>query len=85
MPQNAPPTVFKKVYTSLVQLQVKFELGNEKVSKPSIGQKSSYQFFKAYAVLGPRRATDHNNATKNDPYNGHYLGNLLFIPFSCIF
>ena len=41
MPQNAPPKVFKKVDTSLVKLQIKFGLGNKKVLKPSIGQKSS--------------------------------------------
>ena len=39
MPQNAPPTFFKKVDTIFVKTQIKFGLGNKNVLTPSIGQK----------------------------------------------
>ena len=41
MPHNAPPIVFKKADTSFVKLQIRFGLGNRKVPRSSIGQKSS--------------------------------------------
>ena len=40
-PQNVSIKVFNKVDTSHAKMHIKFGLGNKKVPKPSIGQKSS--------------------------------------------
>ena len=45
MPPNAPTKVFNKIDASLVKMQIKFGPRNNKVAKPSIGQKSIYRFY----------------------------------------
>ena len=50
MPPNALTKVFKKVDTSLLKMKIK-GLGNKKVLKPSIAQKSSYRFHPSIGSL----------------------------------